>query len=83
MGCLPSLYPLLVDCLGAELVPDLRIYVQLCFRKVGQHALGLDISSNSPQVPAAANPASPSPPTPPTPPPQEEASVEKPAGLDN
>lgn len=81
MGCLPSLYPLLVDCLGAELVPDLRIYVQLCFRKVGQHALGLDISSNSPQVPVATNPTSPSPPSPP--PAQEETSVEKPAGLDS
>jgi len=81
MGCLPSLYPLLVDCLGAELVPDLRIYVQLCFRKVGQHALGLDISSNSPQVPVATNPTSPSPPSPS--PAQEETSVEKPAGLDS
>jgi hypothetical protein len=53
MECLPSLYPLLVDCLGTELVPDLRIYVQLCLRKVGQHALGLDLQCHSPQLPVA------------------------------
>ncbi|KAI9629934.1 hypothetical protein KEM48_012465 [Puccinia striiformis f. sp. tritici PST-130] len=54
LGCLPSLYPLLVDCLGGDLVPDLKIYVQLCLRKVGVFGLGLQIVSDSPQIPPSS-----------------------------
>lgn len=48
LECLPSLYPLLIDCLGGDLISDLRIYVQLCLRKVGEHGLGLDINHPPP-----------------------------------
>ncbi|WAQ80954.1 hypothetical protein PtA15_1A292 [Puccinia triticina] len=61
LGCMPSLYPLLVDCLGGELVPDLKIYIQLCLRKVGEHGLGLATLATLPQAPAANPSASPLP----------------------
>ncbi|KAA1073441.1 guanine nucleotide exchange protein for ADP-robosylation factor [Puccinia graminis f. sp. tritici] len=56
-SCIPQLYSLLVDCLGGDLVPDLKIYVQLCLRKVGEHGMGLAVTSQLPR-PLSDDPSS-------------------------